>query len=121
MSNVQLSVAETYADIFPVRATPDGRSAIVSVMRGCNNTCSCCVVPFSRWRKRSRYVDTILAQRLRVSAPARAERQHDFFSGFCGETEEEHQDTMSLVTVVQDDQAFGFVYSSARRRTPTAP
>ena len=65
-------------------------------------------------------VDTILAQRLQVSAPARAERQHDFFSGFCGETEEEHQETMSLVKVVQDDQAFGFVYSSARRRTPTA-
>ena len=40
-------------------------------------------------------------------------------SGFCGETEEEHQDTLSLVKVVQDDQAFMFVYSRARRRTST--
>ena len=54
-------------------------------------------------------------------APARAERQRDFISGFCGETEEEHQDTLSLVKVVQYDQAFVFVYSCTRRRTPAAP
>lgn len=219
-ANVFLSLEETYADITPVRRA--GVSAFVSIMRGCDNMCSFCVVPFTRGRERSRPVQSILDEikqlsdegfkevtllgqnvnsyrdeqsgvdfaelmyrvslinpemriRFTTSHPkdisealvcvmaerpnlckfihlpvqsgatsvlARMNRNHtredylrkiemirrhlpecslstDIITGFCGETEAEHQETLSLLEEVRYDYAFTFIYSE-RPNTPAA-
>lgn len=214
--NVLLSLEETYADIAPVRTTGNGVSAFVSIMRGCDNMCSFCVVPFTRGRERSRPLQSILNEirqlsdqgykevtllgqnvnsykdgnhtfstlmdkaslldpemRFRFSSPHPkdfpdellyliAERPNlcnyihipaqagsdsmlermrrpytrdqylqliekmkgiipglslstDIIAGFCGETEEEHQQTLSLMREVEYDLAYMFAYSERER------
>lgn len=60
--NVLLSREETYADISPMRLDSNGISGFISIMRGCDNMCSFCVVPFTRGRERSRNPFTIVAE-----------------------------------------------------------
>lgn len=230
--NVQLSREETYADIAPVRYDSNGISAFVSIMRGCDNMCSFCVVPFTRGRERSRPAESILREceqlaekgyrevtvlgqnvnsyrynqkgrtigfadlvhaislispdlRVRYSTShpkdcsddllhVHRERQNvcnyihlpvqhgntdvlrrmrrtytrdeyvdlierarkivpgislstDIIAGFCGETEDEHRDTLSLMASIRYDQAYMFMYSerpdtyAARKYTDDIP
>lgn len=214
--NVLLSLEETYADITPVRTSGNGVTAFVSIMRGCDNMCSFCVVPFTRGRERSRPVESILSEltqlskegykevtllgqnvnsykygetdftrlmdlasqvdpemRIRFTSPHPkdfptpllhliAERPNlcnfihipaqsgsstmlermrrpytreqyldliremksiipgltlstDMIAGFCGETEQEHEDTMSLMREVEFELAYMFAYSERER------
>ncbi|CAO2578189.1 Mitochondrial tRNA methylthiotransferase CDK5RAP1 [Lemmus lemmus] len=66
-ANVLLSLDETYADIMPVQTSPSATSAFVSIMRGCDNMCSYCIVPFTRGRERSRPVASILDEVRKLS------------------------------------------------------
>ncbi|XP_040837572.1 mitochondrial tRNA methylthiotransferase CDK5RAP1 isoform X3 [Ochotona curzoniae] len=164
-ANVLLSFDETYADVMPVQASPGATSAFVSIMRGCDNMCSYCIVPFTRGRERSRPIASILeevrqlseqvlqliherdnickqihlpaqsgssrvleAMRRGYSREAYVDLVHhiresipgvslssDFIAGFCGETEDDHLQTVSLLREVQYNIGFLFAYSMRQK------
>nr|XP_033818460.1 CDK5 regulatory subunit-associated protein 1 isoform X2 [Geotrypetes seraphini] len=164
-ANVLLSLEETYADILPVHTSSNSITAFVSIMRGCDNMCSYCIVPFTRGRERSRPIASILqevrmladqvlqiirerhnickqihlpaqsgssrvlqAMRRGYTREAYMELAHhiqesipgvslssDFIAGFCGETEEDHQQTVSLIQEVPFTMAFLFAYSMRKK------
>jgi tRNA-2-methylthio-N6-dimethylallyladenosine synthase len=64
--NTLLSVDETYADINPVRLSGNGITAFISIMRGCENFCAYCVVPYTRGKERSRNPDSIIDEAIRL-------------------------------------------------------
>ena len=66
--NVLLSREETYGDLNPVRLNSNGVTAFISIMRGCDNMCSFCVVPFTRGRERSRDTESILNEAKELQA-----------------------------------------------------
>ncbi|XP_020846406.1 mitochondrial tRNA methylthiotransferase CDK5RAP1 [Phascolarctos cinereus] len=66
-ANVLLSLDETYADVMPVQTSSNATSAFVSIMRGCDNMCSYCIVPFTRGRERSRPIASILEEVKKLS------------------------------------------------------
>ncbi|XP_062565783.1 CDK5RAP1-like protein [Armigeres subalbatus] len=66
--NVMLSLDETYADVIPIKLDRKSQTAFVSVMRGCDNMCSYCIVPFTRGRERSRPIKSIREEALHLNA-----------------------------------------------------
>ncbi len=103
--NVFLSREETYADIAPIRLNSNGVTAFISIMRGCDNMCSFCVVPFTRGRERSRDPHSILREAQQLFADGYREvtllgQNVDSYKWTGVETAQETQNFASLLALV---------------------
>ena len=120
-SNLQLSLDETYANISPVRESNTSHSAFVSIMRGCNNMCSFCIVPFTRGRERSRPLSTILQEVQTLSSQGVKEvvLLGQNVNGY-HDTSEESSEAYKENTLYQSSPGFNNLYQSKRRNSPGA-
>jgi len=116
--NVLLSREETYADIAPVRLGSNGVSGYISIMRGCDNMCSFCVVPFTRGRERSRDPFSIIAEAAQMSAEGFKEitllgQNVDSYNWTNPETEKVHSFGQLLVDVAKVDPTIRIRFSTS--------
>ncbi len=104
--NVQLSTTETYRDIIPTRIGNSRISGFVSIMRGCNNFCTYCIVPYTRGRERSRSVESILNEVADLRGKGFKEvtllGQNVNSYRYCNEERQEGTDFADLLGIVAD-------------------
>ncbi len=122
--NVLLSREETYADISPVRLDVSGISGFISIMRGCDNMCSFCVVPFTRGRERSRDAYTIVAEAAQMISDGYKEitllgQNVDSYKWVNPETEEQVTFAQLLVMVAKVDKEVRVRFSTSHPKDIT--
>ncbi len=122
--NVLLSREETYADISPLRLGTNGISAFISIMRGCDNMCSFCVVPFTRGRERSRDAYSIVAEAKDLSQKGFKEvtllgQNVDSYKWLNPETNEEVSFAQLLVMVAKVDPTMRVRFSTSHPKDIT--
>lgn len=102
--NVLLSADETYADINPVRVNSNGVTAFISIMRGCENYCSYCVVPYTRGKERSREAETIIreARELYIEGYREITLLGQNVNSYYGEYKGRNIDFADIITLVAD-------------------
>ncbi len=122
--NVLLSREETYADISPVRLDKNGVTAFISIMRGCDNMCSFCVVPFTRGRERSRNPVSIVEEAKNLFERGYREvtllgQNVDSYK-WKGEGNNENKDAPTLVNFAQLIEQVALVHPDLRVRFSTS-
>jgi len=122
--NVLLSREETYAELSPLRLGTNGISAYISIMRGCDNMCSFCVVPFTRGRERSRDTMSIIAEAKDLSDRGYKEvtllgQNVDSYSWTHPETEETVSFAQLLVMVAEVDPNMRVRFSTSHPKDIT--
>ncbi len=102
--NVELSTTETYRDIIPQRIGLNRISGFISIMRGCNNFCTYCIVPYTRGRERSRSVDSILNELRDLQAKGFKEVTllGQNVNSYCFENDNEKVDFADLLHIVSE-------------------
>ena len=116
--NVFLSREETYADISPLRLDSNGVTAFISIMRGCDNMCSFCVVPFTRGRERSRNAFSIVAEA--TDLYQRGYREVTLLGQNVDSYKWEHPDTGEVVSFAQLLEMVAQVHPDLRVRFSTS-
>jgi len=116
--NVFLSREETYADISPMRLDSNGVSAFISIMRGCDNMCSFCVVPFTRGRERSRNAFSVVAEA--TDLYEKGYREVTLLGQNVDSYKWEHPETGNTVTFAQLLEMVALVHPDLRIRFSTS-
>ena len=116
--NVLLSREETYADISPMRLNSNGISGFISIMRGCDNMCSFCVVPFTRGRERSRNPFTIVAEA--TDLVERGYKEVTLLGQNVDSFKWENPETMEICTFAKLLEMVALVHPSLRVRFSTS-